>query len=89
MMNSVLLLHCSKKLEGKIVPEISMGSLMLAIQAIRKEIQEFEKLLSSEDITNVEDVEELIFSYERAEKELVEKYECERKILEGYPHSLF
>ncbi|MGL6159975.1 hypothetical protein [Microbulbifer sp.] len=65
--------------------DISIGTLMMAIQAVKKEIARLENLLTSETLTDGADVQDLLLSYEEAESELKGLYIEKQKFTKNYP----
>lgn len=57
--------------------EVDSITLMMAIQAVRAQIERFEALLTSETLRDPEEIQSLIFSYEKARDRLREAYERE------------
>jgi hypothetical protein len=62
---------------GRRVAELDNLTLMMAIQAVRDQIQRYESLLTSETLRDPEEIQSLIFSYEKAAERLKEAYERE------------
>lgn len=54
-------------------------TLMMAIQAVRAELDRYELLLTSQTLRDPEEIQSLIFSYEKALEQLRTAYESERK----------
>lgn len=65
--------------------DISIGTLMMSIQAVKKEIARLEHLLTSETLSDGADVQDLLFSYEEAESELKKLYIEKQKFTKNYP----
>jgi hypothetical protein len=65
--------------------DISIGTLMMSIQAIKKEIARLEGLLTSETLSDGADVQDLLHSYEGAESELKKLYIEKQKFTKNYP----
>lgn len=65
--------------------DISIGTLMMSIQAIKKEIARLEQLLASETLSDGADVQDLLLSYENAESELKKLYVEKQKFAKNYP----
>jgi hypothetical protein len=65
--------------------DISIGTLMMSIQAIKKEIERLEHLLTSETLSDGADVQYLLLSYEDAESELKKLYIEKQKFTINYP----
>ncbi len=65
--------------------EISIGTLMMSIQAVKKEIEHLEELLKSETLSDGADVQDLLLSYESAESELKQLYIEKQKFTVNYP----
>ena len=59
--------------------EVDGLTLMMAIQAVNAEIRRYEQLLSSETLRDPEEIQSLIFSYEKTADELKTAYESEWK----------
>lgn len=57
--------------------ELDNITLMMAIQAVNEQINKYEHLLTSETLRDLEDIQSLIFSYEKAAAALKEAYESE------------
>lgn len=64
---------------------ISIGTLMMSIQSVKKEIDRLELLLTSETLTDGADIQDLLLSYEDAEAELRELYIDKQKFTKNYP----
>lgn len=64
--------------------DISISTLMMSIQAVKKEIARLEGLLNSEPPDGA-DVQDLLFAYESAESELKKRYIEKQKFTENYP----
>ena len=56
------------------MPQISMGTLMVAIQSVRDTIKDLELLLESETLRDRAAIEELVVSYDRAASDLKDAY---------------
>lgn len=56
--------------------EIDNITLMMAIQAVNEQIKKYEQLLTSETLRDPEQIQELIFSYEKAAEVLRGSYEA-------------
>ena len=65
--------------------DISIGTLMMSIQAVKKEIAHLEKLLTSETLSDGADVQDLLLAYEEAESELKKLYSEKQKFTKNYP----
>jgi hypothetical protein len=52
-------------------------TLMMAVQAVHAEIKRYELLLTSETLRDPEEIQSLIFSYEKALSRLRDAYESE------------
>ena len=65
--------------------DISLGTLMMSIQAIKKEIARLEQLLTSETLSDGADLQDLLLSYEDAESELKKVYIEKQKFTKNYP----
>ena len=59
--------------------EVDGLTLMMAIQAVNAEIRRYEQLLTSETLRDPEEIQSLIFSYEKTAEELKAAYESEWK----------
>jgi hypothetical protein len=57
--------------------EVNGMTLMLAVQAVHAEIKRYELLLTSEALRDREEIQSLVFSYEKALSRLREAYESE------------
>jgi hypothetical protein len=57
------------------VADVDSLTLMMAIQAVRDQIERFETLLTSETLRDPEKIQSLIFTYEKAARRLKEAYE--------------
>lgn len=64
---------------------VGISTLMCAIQALNGKIKELEKLLMSETLRDHADIQDLIFSYERALNELKKAYLEELPSVDNYP----
>lgn len=64
--------------------DISISTLMMSIQAVKKEIARLEELLTSEPPDGA-DVQDLLLAYESAESELKKRYIEKQKFTENYP----
>jgi len=69
----------------KEMADISIGTLMMAIQAIKKEISHLEALLESETLSDGADIQDLLCSYEASEAELKPLYIEKQKYTKNYP----
>lgn len=67
------------------MPNISITTLLMSIQAVKHEIVRLKQLLTSETLQNIEDVEELLLAYGYAEAELKELYIREQKTTSSHP----
>lgn len=56
--------------------EIDNITLMMAIQAVNEQIKKYEQLLTSETLRDAGEIQELVFSYEKAEEVLRAAYEA-------------
>ena len=65
--------------------EVSIGTLMMSIQAVKKEVSRLETLLTSETLSDGADVQGLLLSYEDAESELKKLYLEKQKYTKNYP----
>jgi hypothetical protein len=65
--------------------DISIGALMMAIQAVNKEVVRLEMLLQSENLDDEADIQELLFSYEQTAEELKQLYIEKQKFAVNYP----
>jgi hypothetical protein len=54
--------------------EIDNITLMMSIQAVNDQIRKYEHLLTSETLRDPEEIQSLIFSYEKAASVLKEEY---------------
>ena len=64
---------------------ISIGTLMMSIQVIKKEIAHLENLLTSETLSNGADIQDLLLSYEDAESKLKKPYIEKQKFTTNHP----
>lgn len=55
--------------------EVDNITMLAAIQAVHAEIRRYEHLLTSETLRDREEIEDLVFSYEKAAESLRESYE--------------
>lgn len=55
--------------------EIDNLTLMMAIQAVNEQIKKYETLLTSETLRDPEEIQSLIFTYEKAAEVLRKAYE--------------
>lgn len=69
----------------KEMSDISIGSLMMSIQAIKKESARLEQLLTSETLSDGADIQDQLLSYEDAESELKKLYIEKQKFTTNYP----
>ena len=58
--------------------DVSGATLMMAIQAVHRQIRYYEGLLESETLRDPQEVQSLILSYEAAARELKVAYQQER-----------
>jgi hypothetical protein len=65
--------------------DISLGTLMMSIQALKKEISRLEELLTSETLSDGADVQDLLFAYESAEAELKAIYVDKQRYTSNFP----
>ena len=65
--------------------DISIGTLMMSIQAIKKEIARLDDLLASETLSDGADLQDLLNAYEDAESELKKLYIEKQKFTKNYP----
>lgn len=61
------------------MPEIDNMTIMMSIQAVNAEIKKYEHLLTSETLSDPEEIQSLVFSYEKAAASLKEAYISEWK----------
>lgn len=54
--------------------DIDLITLMMSIQAVNEQIKKYESLLTSETLRDPEEIQSLIFSYEKAAEILKEAY---------------
>ena len=66
--------------------DISIGTLMMSIQAVNQQILRLEELLKSEKLTNAADLHDLLFTYEQTAEELKVLYLEKKKFAENFPH---
>ena len=64
--------------------DISISTLMMSIQAVKKEIARLEELLNSGPRHGA-DVQDLLLAYESAEAELKKRYIEKQKFTDNYP----
>ena len=55
--------------------ELSLATLMVSIQAVAKQIEHFEGLLSSETVRDKAEIQQLLLSLDNAAEELKQAYE--------------
>lgn len=65
--------------------ELSLATLMVSIQAVAKQIEHFEGLLSSETVRDKAEIQELLLSLDNAAEELKQVYESRRKTGSNFP----
>ena len=65
--------------------DISIGTLMMSIQAIKEKISYLENLLESETLSDGADIQDLLCTYEEAELELKSLYVEKQKFTKNYP----
>ncbi len=65
--------------------DISIGTLMMSIQAVKKEINNLESLLTSETLSDGADIQDLLLSYEETELELKRLYQEKQRFAANYP----
>jgi len=65
--------------------EPSLATLMVSIQAVAKQIEHFEGLLSSETVRNKTDIQELLLSLDNAVENLKEVYESKWQEGSNFP----
>lgn len=65
--------------------DISLGAVMMSIQALKKEIARLEGLLSSQTLSDGADVQDLLFAYESAESELKAIYVEKQRFTSNFP----
>lgn len=69
-----------KNSQGKLnMAEIDNITIMMSIQAVNEQIKTYEHLLTSETLRDPEEIQSLIFSYEKAAAVLKEAYTSEWK----------
>ncbi len=54
--------------------EVDNITLMMSIQAVNEQIKKYEELLTSETLRDAEEIQSLVFSYEKAADVLKEAY---------------
>ena len=59
--------------------DIGGATLMMAIQAVHRQIRHYEDLLESETLRDPQEIQSLILSYEAAARELKVAYRQERE----------
>ncbi len=64
---------------------ISIGTVFMSLQAIKKEIASLEHLLTSETLSDGADIQGLLLAYEDAERELRDIYKQQQKFTANYP----
>lgn len=57
--------------------DVDSITLMMCIQAVNEQIRKYEELLTSETLRDQEEIESLVFSYEKALNALKEAYQRE------------
>ena len=65
--------------------ELSLATLMVSIQAVAKQIEYFEGLLSSETVRDKAEIQELLLSLDNAAEELKQVYENRRQAGSNFP----
>lgn len=65
--------------------ELSLATLMVSIQAVAKQIEYFEGLLSSETVRDKEEIQELLLSLDNAAEELKQVYQSRRQEGSNFP----
>lgn len=65
--------------------DISIGTLMMSIQAVKKEITRLEELLTSETLSDGADIQDLLLSFEDTAEELKSLYIEKQKFTSNYP----
>ncbi len=65
--------------------EINISTLMISIQALSKQIEYFEGLLSSETVRDKGEIQELLLSFDNAAENLKEAYQEKRVNSSNYP----
>ena len=65
--------------------ELDGITLMMAVQAVHAEIVRYETLLASETLRDREEIQSLVFSYEKALARLREAYESELATVGNLP----
>lgn len=66
--------------------DITIGTLMMSIQAVNQQILRLEELLKSEGLTDGADLQELLFTYEQTAEELKALYLEKKKFAENFPN---
>lgn len=56
------------------MPEVDNITLMMSIQAVNEQIKKYEELLTSETLRDPEEIQSLVFSYEKAAEVLKDVY---------------
>lgn len=77
-------MHAFKKGKEKMA-DISIGTLMMSIQAVKKEISSLESLLTSETLSDGADIQDLLCAYEEAGSELKSLYIQKQRFTKNYP----
>ena len=67
------------------IADISIGTLMMAVQAVKKEVLRLEALLQAGNLDDDADVQDLLFSYEQTADELKALYMEKQKFATNYP----
>lgn len=65
--------------------DISIGALMMSIQAVNKEIVRLEALLQTDGLSDGAECQDLLFSYEQTAEELKMAYIEKKKFASNYP----
>lgn len=65
--------------------ELSLATLMISIQAVAKQIEHFEGLLSSETVRDKAEIQELLLSLDNAAENLKEVYESKWQEGSNFP----
>lgn len=63
----------------------SIATVFMSLQAVKKEIANLEHLLTSETLSDGADIQDLLFAYEDAERELRDIYKQQQKFTANYP----
>lgn len=65
--------------------EVSLSTLLISIQAVNKQIEYFEGLLSSETVRDKAEIQELLLTFDQAAENLKEAYISTRDEGSNFP----